>query len=363
VVLDNKLPAGNLFDLDGFNTLPMIVPGFNNNDILPSNKVALHAQLLYHDPSRDDGANIGTNPTQTVAPGDRGTFKWYAGDIRISNSTVITTPIEFGATNLISSDRIEHASKGAIGALIIEPPNSSWIEGGAGCLVPVGGRCPATTADVYIGSATTAAFREFVVMFQNDVNMRTDSALPILCENNSGGFVPGHGYPIENLACEEDPEDSGQKAINYRTEPLWKRMQHPPGTQFTDTDDFPDWFDVLANVKVGDQPQTPIFLANADMPIRFRVLEPGGHARNIVFAVHGHQWDKEPYILQSTRIGPNPLSFWEGARMGHGPTNHFDAVVRFGAGGKFGVPGDYLIRDQTGPGLDGGLWGILRVLP
>jgi hypothetical protein len=33
---------------------------------------------------------------------------------------------------------------------------------------------------------------------------------------------------VENLGCVEDPEDSGQKAINYRTDPLWKRMQHAP---------------------------------------------------------------------------------------------------------------------------------------
>jgi manganese oxidase len=66
-------------------------------------------------------------------------------------------------------------------------------------------------------------------------------------------------------------------------------------------------------------------------------------------------------MLQSTRLGRNDFSFWEGARMGHGPSNHFDALIRFGPGGKFGVPGDYLFRDQSAFGFDGGLWGILRV--
>jgi hypothetical protein len=40
------------------------MPGFNANDILPSN-----APLLYYDVSRFDGANIGGNAVQTVAPG------------------------------------------------------------------------------------------------------------------------------------------------------------------------------------------------------------------------------------------------------------------------------------------------------
>lgn len=63
----------------------------------------------------------------------------------------------------------------------------------------------------------------------------------------------------------------------------------------------------------------------------------------------------------ATRIGRNSFSFWEGARTGHGPTNHVDAVIRFGAGGKFSILGDYLVRDQVSPGLDNGLWGLLRV--
>ncbi len=36
-------------------------------------------------------------------------------------------------------------------------------------------------------------------------------------------------------------------------------------------------------------------------------------------------------------------------------------LLRNGAGGKFTIRGDYLFRDQAGPGLDHGLWGILRV--
>lgn len=365
VVLDNKLP-GNLLELNGFNTLPMVVEGFNANDIKPSNKVGLHPQLLYYDPSRDDGANIGTNPTQTVAPNGQETYKWYAGNVTINNSTVTVTPIEFGATNLISSDRIEHASKGAIGALIIEPADATWTEGGTGCVPPTGGRCTATFADVSSPSGPITSFREFVLLFQNDVNMRTDLEMTPRCDVPTGGVVSGHGAPVENLACLDDPEDSGQKALNYRTDPLWKRMQIPPGTPLEETRDRTDWWNVVANTKVGSistDPQTPVFRATAGQEIRFRVLEPGGHQRNHVFALHGHVWDREPYIQSSTKIGRNNFSFWEGARMGHGPSNHFDALIRHGAGGKFSVVGDFLFRDQVAIGFDNGLWGILRVVP
>ena len=90
--------------------------------------MGLHPQLLYYDVSRFDGANIGSNADADRArPAQSTTYEWYAGDITVDPSgTVTATPIEFGATNLISSDRIEHASKGAIGALIIEPADSDW---------------------------------------------------------------------------------------------------------------------------------------------------------------------------------------------------------------------------------------------
>ncbi|HKI00570.1 MAG TPA: copper oxidase [Thermoanaerobaculia bacterium] len=350
LTLRNKLPA-TLNDLDGYNTLPMIVENFNANDIRPSSNVGLHPQLVYYDVSRFDGTMVGRNKDQLVKPGQFATYEWYAGDAFVNeDGTITATPIELGATNLISSDRIEHASKGAIGALIIEPKDGFINEYN-----------PSRRAEATINGGSEGGFREFVLIYQNDVNMRTDQSLGRVCFPNDPIPGAGQGWPVENLGCEEDPEDSGQKAINYTTEPLWKRMQHPPGTPFEATDDFADWFDVLSNVKVGGNPQTPIFQAPPGTNVRFRLLMPGGHSRNIVFSLAGHQWDREPYINNSTQLGRNTFSFWEGAHMGHGPTNHFDVLLRNNAGGKFIIPGDYVHRDSVSQGLDAGLWGIFRV--
>jgi hypothetical protein len=91
------------------------------------------------------------------------------------------------------------------------------------------------------------------------------------------------------------------------------------------------------------------------------VLKPGGHARNNVFMLHGHIWEEEPYIKGSLLLGSNPLSEWKGAQMGHGPTNHFDVLLKHGAGSLFGITGDYLWRDFASFTFDGGIWGIFRV--
>jgi hypothetical protein len=166
--------------------------------------------------------------------------------------------------------------------------------------------------------------------------------------------------PTPNLAGEEDPEDSGVKAVNFRTEPFWTRLQYPAETPLTTTRTF-DFHDVVSNALVGADPQTPVFTAQSGTPVRFRLLMAGGHSRNIVFALHGHGWQKEPWVGDSTLQGSNSRSPLEGAHMGIGPTDHFNLLVN--AGGAFQVEGDYLFRDMASFGFDGGLWGIFRVVP
>ena len=127
----------------------MLVPGFNFNDFKTSNRVSLHPLLVSFNPFTNDGSKVGFNQDSTVGPGGSFTYVWYAGDRKVaSTGALLKAPIEFGATNLISSDRIEHASKGAIGALIIEPANAVWTEGH--CVLPLIGSavCPRALADV-----------------------------------------------------------------------------------------------------------------------------------------------------------------------------------------------------------------------
>ena len=334
VTLINAIQGSPL--LAGNSSLPMIVDGYNANSVDDSDAFGLHPQMLYYDISRYDGANIGTNAEQTTEfNGGNATYEWYAGDVTVDDAGTITaTPIEFGATNLISSDPIKHPGRGAFGALIIEPVDATWSANAR------------SEATITSPSSPGGSFREVVLQLQTDVNMY-----------NSGTVA------VENLAGEDDPEDSGQVAVNYRAEPLWKRMQHAPDTPLEITRTYTDWWDVLSNTKVGGDPQTPVYSVKAGTPVRIRLLQAGGHSRNGVFMLHGHEWDRQPYLDGSTRIGPNAFSLWEGARMGVGPTSHFDLVLRNGAGGKSGITGDYLFHDASSGHFDNGLWGILRVVP
>ena len=333
--LFNKLPQVTA-DLDGFNTMPNIIDHFNANQVKPSNQVGLHPQLLAYNVVNSDGKNVGFNPNQTIGPGGVARYTWYAGDVVINGFQRTATPIEFGATNLISSDPIKHSNKGAIGSLIVEPQGSSWIED------------TTSRAQATITKSDGTSFREFVVQMQTDINMRYADGSP----------VPNLGGPDGA----EDAEDSAQKAINYRTEPLWKRMGYAPETSFDNTRNF-DFTNVLTNAQVGGDPQTPVFTARAGQEVRFRILNANGHMRNNVFNLHGHFWQDEPYTNNSKSIGNNPLSEFKGSVYGIGPSSHYEVIPVNRAGGARRVAGDYLYRTQESFQFDGGIWGIFRVTP
>jgi hypothetical protein len=369
VTLTNRLPTV-LKDLDGFNAFPMIVENFNANQIKPSTDVSLQPQMLAVDVTRHLGAEVGINPatSQTVDVGRKRVYRWYAGDLSLKpDGNLEAKPVEFGAVNLIPADRLKHSNKGLVASLVVEPQGSTWT-------TDASSRLSAT-----VKTADGKEFREFVMMLQDDINLRDAKGEPVCAitgagADDDGGGVPEAGAdaeaeePAETAgACQgnEDAEDSGNKAVNYRTEPTWFRVGFDPGAPFGVTRDI-DMTDSLSNrITGGADPQVPIFTAKAGQPVRLRVLESGGHARNHVIQVHGHSWQNEPYVdgqVSSQTIGDNPLSERKGAQEGMGPANHFDMVIE-SAGGKFAKPGDYLIRNQASFGFDGGMWAILRVTP
>ena len=306
----------------------MIVEHFNANQVRPSNNVGLHPQLISYEVARDDGINVGSNNPQVVAPGGSRTYRWYAGDLKMQpDGKLVATPVEFGAINLSSSDLIKHSNKGAVAALVIEPKESTWKTD-----FELNKNRKSRTAATIKNAAGNVLFREFVTIFQDDLNFRFGHKL-------GDGTIADDGA-VPNTADAEDAEDSGQKALNYRSEPMWLRTGFAPNAPlgFTRTLDFKD---ILTNGQVGGDPETPVFTAAAGDQVRFRVLQPGGHPRNHVFTVNGHVWQELPYVVDSTKIGDNKaangkfMTMFEGARMGHGPTNHFDVVLQNGAGGKF----------------------------
>jgi hypothetical protein len=103
---------------------------------------------------------------------------------------------------------------------------------------------------------------------------------------------------------------------------------------------------------------TPTFCAKAGDAVRFRVVQPGGDSlnANIMFEIHGHSWQQEPWINSSRTLGDNPKSNVLGADIlvPHKALN----ILIDQAGGPNKVPGDYLYNSfDAGTGA----WGVFRV--
>ena len=407
VNLTNALPADlSSTEMPGWNSLvPIIqkdenvaVPGvggiltFNANDITPSSYVGLTPQLLAFDPKTNGGFSTGLTTGKLVETGATSTYKWYAGDVTAENIRVsknktqfrlAATPVEFGAAGLMPADRIKGTENGLVGAIIVEPQDSCWIADpgtraqatvwkGVGMV----GECASTPE-------STGSFRDFVTIMQNDINLRFGGTVQVL---DAAGLVietincgdPAQMARMEcavpNIAAEgalgptEESQDSGQKAVNYKSDPPWFRLGVVPDffqlihREVGLKDLIPQVFSNFLDIGDGPlgEPQTQIFNASPDGPQygRMRVLMPGGHARGVAYTLHGHQWQAQPYINNSSEIGYSPTSEWYGAQEGINPTGHWDFVVDLG--GPFNVVGDYLWRDQASFGSFQGLWGLLR---
>ncbi len=408
-------------DLAGYNTLLQVVVRdrarlgqgvlnqvtFNNNLIRPSSFVGMHPQLVEYDITQSDGVVVGRGSPgqQIVAPGESNTYQWYAGDLfadLVAGGTgncrgnpnnqrcfeLFATPVELGGSNLSSADKLKHSEKALVGALVIEADGATWDDSlGALQQVPnrqTGGQGATigTRADIAI-TTPGGGYEDLVVMAEKGLNMR---------------FVDGE--PVPNIAAEgqgipEDSHDAGQKGVNYGTEPAWFRFGVAADADFGNAGAGGTLGAVDAELMFSNQltggadPWTPVFTAPAGGETRMRVLNPhGGAGRGSTFDLHGHVWQRDPYVpeggnacLQGTGLGDgrtpvaaggsncglgsvaiadNFLGWYLGGQESWMPQGHFDVVLE-SAGGVNAIPGDYLFRDHGSFGSTDGIWGIVRV--
>jgi hypothetical protein len=368
--------------------------------VRPSSYVGLHAQLVEYDMSRDDGLAVGQNDLegrQIAAPGEEHTYRWYAGHLSdsfvgettsgkgknqrtVRNFAVSATPVEFGASNLLSADRVKQPQKGLFGALSILPQGTTSvdettmvIDGQDG----VGMRGTRAQATVYAGDVGPAGengtFREALAIGHKIANIRWKD-----------------GRAVKNIhqgeLGREGAEDSGQAGFNYGMEPSWFRFQLPPDVPFGNAGtpnsfgSIPNPHAMYSNALVGGlDPVTPVFETTAGMATRMYVLNGASADRDGTFILHGHLWQRDPYVcpgdsylglpgycepssIGSLALGKNPVGKYMGGEEGMGHVyGHWP--ILFNAGGTHEVAGDYLYRDYTPSGNRNGQFGILRVKP
>jgi manganese oxidase len=350
VTLNNDLPkdiATRPFTAH-WNYNPPITEGFNTNQTRFAPNVGLQPQMVAFDSRINDGARVGYNRDSTVPPGAKKTFVWYAGSID-PKAKFGFRPIEFGVVNLKDlADVVNHGMHGGGGVLIVEPQNARWIEDPAKS-------SQATVSYVAFenGQNVRRKFSEMVMVYQDEVALSSGkfSADP---NDNNGTFVIG------NNAAADDAEDTGHKAFNYKTEPLWARLGLNPETTLEDLN-----HQQLAHLLASSpaDPETPLFNVAAGADVRIRVAQFSGHNRQHAFTLFGHEWERQPWKTGSRSgvMGTNVLSSYVATQDGIGPMCTWNMVPLHGAGGTSGSPGDYLYRDMPSFMYAGGAWGIVRV--
>jgi hypothetical protein len=393
---------------------------FNNNHVRPASFAGIHPQLVAYDASRDDGVAVGRNQPQLAAPGGTSTARYYAGDLTYvpdggarknrRGVKIIATPVEFGGSNLLSADRIKQPQKGLFGALVIEPAGSTYAvdtqvpdgQGSGSDTRPTRAQATITAPEgVYGDSGGT--YREALAMGHKIANLRWKD-----------------GRAIKNLhqgeLGREGAEDSGQAGFNYGMEPSWFRFKLAPDVPFGNAGtpnsfgSIPNPQAMYANVLVAGEPNsypngdpaTPVFTTTAGTPTRMYVLNGASADRDGTFVLHGHVWQRDPYVcpddnyyglpgycdpymkvdgayvldkdgnkvqsVGSLALGTNPIGKYMGGEEGMGHVYGYWPIL-FDAGGKHATalgcsetkPCDFLYRDYTPSGNRNGMFGILRV--
>ena len=314
-----------------------------------SPRISLHASLLSYDVVSDDGSNVGRNHDGTVAaldpPGGGHDIHAETGSVILRNEHSIghrdqnwreywwyadpalvpsrqdgpdrEGPGEGSSLGQVCylydmGDIRNHRHHGLIGALVVEPED-----------------CTPTGLDPSDNSPRVDVHGQPVwwgtrARILRESTGETVEEIVVFLQDGLRHFVAGDtDLPVRDIVPGDDPEDSGQKAINYRTT-LLGRLGLRTAT-----------------------PQPPSYRVPQDTEVWLRLVCAADKPRNHTFTVHGLAWDTAPWI----HGGP-----WSGAVSGltAGSVHDLRMLV--------GEPGDYAYRSGVFKwAVSQGMWGMLRV--
>ncbi|TFE01618.1 multicopper oxidase domain-containing protein [Jeotgalibacillus salarius] len=281
----------------------------------PSLRISLHPQLVLADVKTSSGETAGFNFDQSAGPGETIAYRWYIDHA-------------FGASGLWDmTDIRNHRSLGTFGILIAEPRGSEMLD-------PVYLTEENKASSIVLKHPFLPETREYVLVMHDGVRL----------EDKKGNLIIDPADGILGETEEEDlfdTYDQGSRGFNYRTERLIRRLERHEETAW------------LFSSKAHGDPSTPVFEAYPGDPVTIRLVNPSERRRAHTFRLHGHYWNADAMDLTS-----EVKSFDGPIITGHTA----DLKLHYGAGGWYGLSGDYLYRSgNIRWDIELGMWGILRV--
>ncbi|WP_414581122.1 multicopper oxidase domain-containing protein [Scytonema sp. PCC 10023] len=290
-----------------------------------SSHVSLHADLLEYDITRDDGANVGLNPEQTIPPGASRTYTWYATRLpRRSNADEPIGPVLLQDM----ADFRNHRHHGLIGALIVEAEDATPLAVGENEAT-----ASENAPEAWYGTRATILRGEEQ---SEEIVLLLQDGLRLYLNGNVNFPIPD--IPADPGEDEPDPEDQGQKGFNYRTEPVG-----PNDEPRCDCANSRDW---LAN----PNPATPVWCVPVGKTVRFHLVGACDKPRNHSFTIHGVTWpewrflsrEKQPKVASESAISCATIRTFEFIPEHTGDHAYRSGVLKWA--------------------VSQGLWGILRVV-
>lgn len=268
-------------------------------------KLSMHVQGLKYDVKTSDGSFVGRNPDSTT--GKEITYCWYA------DKEGVYLFSDMGDTRSSEEGTNVH---GLFGAIIVEPPESIWLDPETGMELESG-----LFADIY--HPVNPAFREYAVFFHDELEIKNkDGEQPI---------DPHTGLP------------SSTTGISYRAEPMRNRM--PLTHNHADSGE-----DISMSSWVYGDPAPPILKAYVGDPSKIRLIH-GGVKETHVFHLHNHQWRLEAANTNSTIIDSISIS----------PQECYTLDILHGAGSLNGTIGDVIFHCHLYPHFHEGMWTLWRI--
>lgn len=267
--------------------------------------LSMHVLGMDYDVQTSDGTSAGFNKDTTTR--SEIVYTWYAAreGVYLFHDMGDTRSSEEG-TNI----------HGLFGAIIVEAPQSRWLDPQTGCELESG-----LFADLY--SPGRPAFREYTVFFHDE--------LEILGKNGKPPVDPHTGLP------------SSTTGISYRSEPMRNRLPltHNPADSGEDIS--------MSSWVYGD-PAPPILRAYVGDPSKIRLVH-GGVKETHVFHLHNHQWRLEAENPVSTILDSITLS----------PQECYTLDILHGACSLTGTIGDVIFHCHLYPHFHEGMWTLWRI--
>lgn len=267
--------------------------------------LSLHVLGMDYDVQTSDGANVGFNRDTTAR--HQITYTWYA------NREGVYLFQDMGDSRSSEEGTNVH---GLFGAIIVEEPQSVWLDPQTGEELDSG-----LFADIY--TPGKPAFREYAVFFHDELEMK---------EKDGNQPVDHHtGLP------------SATTGISYRSEPM--RNRHPLTHDPADSAE-----DISMSSWVYGDPAPPILRAYVGDPSKIRLVH-GGIKETHVFHLHNHQWRLEGENPSSTILDSITLS----------PQECYTLDILHGAGSLTETIGDVSFHCHLYPHFHEGMWTLWRI--